>query len=82
MRRADIEVTFDLVVGGGNSPKLGLLEVTVDRVLYVFGVPRMQQFYLISSLNIFILEKKALSTTCIMTLTLDIHVQCCSSYHD
>lgn len=58
MRRADIEVTFDLVVGGGNSPKLGLLEVTVDRVLYVFGVPRMQQFYLISSLNIFILEKQ------------------------
>lgn len=53
MRRADVEVTLDLVVGGGDSPKLGLLKVTVDRVLYVFGVPRMQQFYLISSFDLY-----------------------------
>lgn len=79
MRWADVEVTLDLVVGGGDSPKLGLLKVTVDRVLYVFGVPRMQQFYLLSSLHLY--YKKS-SETCIMTLTIDIHVQYCISYHD
>lgn len=42
VRRADIEVIFDLVVGGGNFFKLGLLKVIVDCVLYVFGVFRMQ----------------------------------------
>lgn len=50
MRRADVEVTLDLVVGGGDSPELGLLEVAVDRVLYVVGVPRMKQFAFLSSL--------------------------------
>lgn len=50
VRRADVEVTLDLVVGGGDSPELGLLEVAVDRVLYVVGVPRMKQFAFLSSL--------------------------------
>lgn len=82
MRRADVEVTLDLVVGGGDSPKLGLLKVTVDRVLYVFGVPRMQQFYLLSSLHLYMYKKNSSELNMHHDITLHIHVQYCISYHD